>query len=37
MWKPMVVNQIQGDHLATIYPYRLADAKPIYPAPAFSY
>jgi branched-chain amino acid transport system substrate-binding protein len=35
MWKPMVVNQIQGDHLATIYPYRLADAKPIYPAPAW--
>ncbi|MGH7662505.1 MAG: amino acid ABC transporter substrate-binding protein [Vulcanimicrobiaceae bacterium] len=37
MWKPMVVNQIQGDHLATIYPYRLADAKPIYPAPGWAY
>lgn len=37
MWKPMVVNQIQGDHLATIYPYRLADAKPIYPAPSWAY
>jgi branched-chain amino acid transport system substrate-binding protein len=37
MWKPMVVNQIQGKALMTIYPYRLADAKPIYPAPAWSY
>lgn len=37
MWKPMVVNQIQGASLMTIYPYRLADAKPIYPAPAWSY
>ena len=37
MWKPMVVNQIQGKALLTIYPYRLADAKPIYPAPAWSY
>jgi hypothetical protein len=34
--KPMVVNQIQGDHLVTIYPYRLAIARPIYPAPAWS-
>jgi branched-chain amino acid transport system substrate-binding protein len=35
VFKPMVVNQIQGDQLTTIYPYRLADAKPIYPAPAW--
>ena len=33
MFKPMVVNQINGSRLVTIYPYRLADAKPIYPAP----
>jgi branched-chain amino acid transport system substrate-binding protein len=37
MWKPMVVNQIQGARLLTIYPYRLADAKPVYPAPIWSY
>jgi branched-chain amino acid transport system substrate-binding protein len=35
MWKPMVVNQIQGAQLLTIYPYRLADAKPIYPSPSW--
>ncbi len=35
MFKPMVVNQIQGSQVMTIYPYRLADAKPIYPAPAW--
>jgi branched-chain amino acid transport system substrate-binding protein len=33
MYKPMVVNQIQGGKLLTIYPYRLANARPIYPAP----
>jgi branched-chain amino acid transport system substrate-binding protein len=33
LWKPMVVNQIQGASLRTIYPYRLADSQPIYPAP----
>jgi branched-chain amino acid transport system substrate-binding protein len=33
VFKPMVVNQIQGAKLLTIYPYRLADAQPIYPAP----
>ncbi len=36
MYKPMVVNQIQGDNLVTIYPYRLANARPIYPAPDWS-
>lgn len=33
VFKPMVVNQIQGQRLRTIYPYRLSDAEPIYPAP----
>jgi branched-chain amino acid transport system substrate-binding protein len=33
VYKPMVVNQIQGDNLVTIYPYRLANGRPIYPAP----
>ncbi len=33
VYKPMVVNQIQNGKLLTIYPYRLANAKPIYPAP----
>ena len=37
VFKPMVVNQIQGPKLVTIYPYRLADGAPIYPAPAWSY
>ena len=37
MWKPMVVNQIQGAKLLTIYPYRLADARPLYPAPPWSF
>ncbi len=37
VFKPMVVNQIQGSRLLTIYPYRLADAAPIYPAPAWKY
>lgn len=37
VFKPMVVNQIQGARLMTVYPYRLADAKPIYPAPAWTY
>jgi len=35
VFKPMVVNQIQGGRLVTIYPYRLADGKPVYPAPAW--
>jgi branched-chain amino acid transport system substrate-binding protein len=35
MWKPMVVNQIQNGKLVTIYPYRLANASPMYPAPAW--
>lgn len=34
IYKPMVVNQIQGTQLRTIYPYRLANAPFIYPAPA---
>lgn len=37
VFKPMVVNQIQGARLVTVYPYRLADASPIYPAPAWTY
>jgi branched-chain amino acid transport system substrate-binding protein len=36
-YKPMVVNQIQHGNMVTIYPYRLANAKPIYPAPAWVY
>jgi len=36
-YKPMVVNQIQHGKLVTIYPYRLADATPVYPAPAWTY
>jgi branched-chain amino acid transport system substrate-binding protein len=37
VFKPMVVNQVQHAKLVTIYPYRLSDASPIYPAPAWSY
>ena len=37
IYKPMVVNQIQHGHLVTVYPYRLANAKPVYPAPAWRY
>src|ERR1700681_2572920 len=37
VFKPMVVNQIQGAKLLTIYPYRLSDASPVYPAPAWVY
>jgi branched-chain amino acid transport system substrate-binding protein len=33
IYKPMVVNQIQDANLVTVYPYRLANARPIYPAP----
>ena len=36
-FKPMVVNQIQHGNLVTIYPYRLANAAPVYPAPAWLY
>lgn len=36
-FKPMVVNQIQHSKLVTIYPYRLADAAPVYPAPEWLY
>jgi branched-chain amino acid transport system substrate-binding protein len=36
-YKPMVVNQIQRAALVTIYPYRLANATPIYPAPPWNY
>lgn len=36
VYKPMVVNQIQGTTLVTIYPYRLANARPIYPAPPWN-
>jgi branched-chain amino acid transport system substrate-binding protein len=37
VFKPMVVNQIQNQKLLTVYPYRLADAKPIYPSPPWAY
>jgi len=37
LWKPMVVNQIQHGKLVTIYPYRLANAAPVYPSPAWTY
>jgi branched-chain amino acid transport system substrate-binding protein len=37
IYKPTVINQIQNGALLTIYPYRLANAKPLYPAPAWSY
>ena len=37
MFKPMVVNQIQRATLVTIYPYRLANATPVYPAPVWTY
>jgi branched-chain amino acid transport system substrate-binding protein len=37
VYKPMVVNQIQSGRLVTVYPYRLSNAKPIYPAPAWHY
>jgi branched-chain amino acid transport system substrate-binding protein len=37
VFKPMVVNQIQRGKLVTIYPYRLANAAPVYPAPAWTY
>ena len=33
VFKPMVVNQIQGAKLLTIYPYRLSDARPCIPHP----
>jgi branched-chain amino acid transport system substrate-binding protein len=36
-YKPMVVNQIQSGNMVTIYPYRLANGRPIYPAPAWVY
>lgn len=36
LWKPMVVNQIQHGKLVTIYPYRLANAAPVYPSPAWT-
>lgn len=37
IFKPMVVNQIQHARLVTIYPYRLANAAPVYPAPPWTY
>jgi branched-chain amino acid transport system substrate-binding protein len=36
IYKPMVIDQIQNGNLVTVYPYRLANAKPLYPAPAWS-
>jgi branched-chain amino acid transport system substrate-binding protein len=37
VFKPMVVNQIQHAKLVTIYPYRLANATAVFPAPPWSY
>jgi branched-chain amino acid transport system substrate-binding protein len=37
MFKPMVVNQIQHGKLVTIYPYRLANATPVFPSAAWVY
>jgi branched-chain amino acid transport system substrate-binding protein len=37
VFKPMVVNQIQHGKLVTIYPYRLGNATPVYPSPAWVY
>ena len=36
-YKPMVLNQIQHGNMVTVYPYRLANASPEYPAPAWVY
>jgi len=36
-YKPMVVNQIQHGTMVTIYPYRLANATPVYPVPPWTY
>jgi branched-chain amino acid transport system substrate-binding protein len=36
-YKPMVVNQVQQGKMVTIYPYRLANGTPHYPARAWSY
>jgi branched-chain amino acid transport system substrate-binding protein len=35
MTKPMIVQQIQNQHLVTVWPPAVANAKPIYPAPAW--
>jgi hypothetical protein len=32
----MVVNQIQNGKLVTVWPAGLAEAKPLYPTPAWS-
>lgn len=37
VYKPMVVNQVQSGKLLTIYPYRLADAQPVFPAPRWTH
>jgi branched-chain amino acid transport system substrate-binding protein len=36
LWKPMVVVQIQNGKTMSVYPYRIGNAKPEYPAPAWS-
>jgi branched-chain amino acid transport system substrate-binding protein len=36
VWKPMVVVQIQKGRMMTVYPYRISNAKPVYPAPPWS-
>ena len=36
VYKPMLVNQIQGGKLKTVWPTGLANAKPVYPAPPWS-
>jgi len=33
MTKPMIVQQIQNQHLVTVWPPSVANAKPVYPAP----
>ena len=35
VYKPMVTNQIQNGKLVTVWPAGLAEAKPIYPTPAW--
>ncbi len=36
VYKPMVVQQIQRSRLHTVYPPGIADARPLYPTPAWS-
>jgi branched-chain amino acid transport system substrate-binding protein len=36
MTKPMVVQQIQNGKLITVWPAAIAEAKPLYPTPAWN-